>query len=114
MRKKVEKWQEPPPAKQVKVLPAPDMEPKKRRGGRRYRKMKERYGANRDNLCNGSSQMDTCVTLYRCKIIGGPQDSNTDPIAQHHPLVRAVGVKINKHIGQRGGLCMPPQSLIVS
>ena len=26
------------------VLPQPDMEPKKRRGGRRYRKMKERYG----------------------------------------------------------------------
>lgn len=44
MEKKVEKWQEPPPAKQTKVLPAPDMEPKKRRGGRRFRKMKERYG----------------------------------------------------------------------
>lgn len=40
----MEKWQEPPPAKQTKVLPAPDMEPKKRRGGRRFRKMKERYG----------------------------------------------------------------------
>ncbi len=25
------------------MLPAPDMEPKKRRGGRRFRKMKERY-----------------------------------------------------------------------
>jgi len=25
------------------VLPAPDMEPKKRRGGKRFRKMKERY-----------------------------------------------------------------------
>ncbi|KAK9805552.1 hypothetical protein WJX72_004756 [[Myrmecia] bisecta] len=44
MQRKIEKWQEPPPAKQTKVLPAPDMEPKKRRGGRRYRKMKERYG----------------------------------------------------------------------
>lgn len=44
MKKKVEKWQEPAPAKQVKVLPVPDMEPKKRRGGRRLRKMKERYG----------------------------------------------------------------------
>ena len=28
----------------LQVLPAPDMEPKKRRGGRRFRKMKERYG----------------------------------------------------------------------
>ena len=41
---KIEKWQEPPPAKFVKPLPVPDLEPKKRRGGRRLRKMKERYG----------------------------------------------------------------------
>lgn len=40
MRKKVEKWQEPPQAKQTRVLPAPDMENKKRRGGRRQRKLK--------------------------------------------------------------------------
>ena len=44
MQKKIEKWQEPPPAKQVRVLPAPDAEIKKRRGGRRARKYKERYG----------------------------------------------------------------------
>ncbi|GIL67900.1 hypothetical protein Vafri_21113 [Volvox africanus] len=42
--RKIEKWQEPPPAKQVKPLPVPDAEVKKRRGGRRLRKMKERYG----------------------------------------------------------------------
>ncbi|MEW5303488.1 MAG: hypothetical protein WDW36_006174 [Sanguina aurantia] len=42
--RKIEKWQEPPPAKTVKPLPAPDAEIKKRRGGRRLRKMKERYG----------------------------------------------------------------------
>ncbi len=41
---KIEKWQEPPPAKIVKPLPVPDLEPKKRRGGRRLRKMKERFG----------------------------------------------------------------------
>eukprot|EP00878_Enallax_costatus_P019722 GHUV01020815.1.p1 GENE.GHUV01020815.1~~GHUV01020815.1.p1 ORF type:complete len:423 (+),score=111.92 GHUV01020815.1:457-1725(+) len=44
MATKIEKWQEPPPAKTVKPLPAPDAEQKKRRGGRRLRKMKERYG----------------------------------------------------------------------
>eukprot|EP00879_Flechtneria_rotunda_P011202 GHRR01011700.1.p1 GENE.GHRR01011700.1~~GHRR01011700.1.p1 ORF type:complete len:418 (+),score=108.76 GHRR01011700.1:198-1451(+) len=44
MGAKIEKWQEPPPAKTVKPLPAPDAEQKKRRGGRRLRKMKERYG----------------------------------------------------------------------
>lgn len=41
--KKIEKWQEPPPAKQPKPLPVPDSEPKKKRGGRRLRKTKERY-----------------------------------------------------------------------
>lgn len=43
IRKKIEKWQEPPPAKQPRPLPVPDSEPKKKRGGRRLRKMKERY-----------------------------------------------------------------------
>ncbi|KAJ6798106.1 U4/U6 small nuclear ribonucleoprotein Prp31-like protein isoform X2 [Iris pallida] len=43
IRKKIEKWQEPPPAKQPKPLPVPDSEPKKKRGGRRLRKKKERY-----------------------------------------------------------------------
>jgi U4/U6 small nuclear ribonucleoprotein PRP31 len=44
MAGKIEKWQEPPQAKQAQVLPKPDLERKKRRGGRRYRKMKEAYG----------------------------------------------------------------------
>ncbi|KAJ9554537.1 hypothetical protein OSB04_018582 [Centaurea solstitialis] len=43
VHKKIEKWQEPPPAKQPKPLPVPDSEPKKKRGGRRLRKRKERY-----------------------------------------------------------------------
>lgn len=42
--KKIEKWQELPPGKTKNVLPVPDLEPKKRRGGKRYRKMKEKYG----------------------------------------------------------------------
>lgn len=44
MEAKIQKWQEPPPAKIVKPLDKPDAEAKKRRGGRRLRKMKERYG----------------------------------------------------------------------
>jgi hypothetical protein len=40
MVKKIEKWQEPPPAKTAKVLPVPDAEVRKKRGGKRYRKMK--------------------------------------------------------------------------
>ena len=42
--KKIEKWQEPPPARTSKPLPAPGVEQKKRRGGRRARALKERYG----------------------------------------------------------------------
>lgn len=41
---KIEKWQEPPPARTLKPLPVPDAEKKKRRGGRRKRMWKERFG----------------------------------------------------------------------
>ncbi|WZN61233.1 U4/U6 small nuclear ribonucleoprotein Prp31 [Chloropicon roscoffensis] len=44
IEKKIEKWQEPPPARIIRPLAVPDSGPKKRRGGRRLRKMKERYG----------------------------------------------------------------------
>merc|ERR1719189_2925805 len=43
IEKKIEKFQEPPLVKATKALPAPIEAPKKRRGGRRVRKMKERY-----------------------------------------------------------------------
>jgi len=43
IEKKVEKLQEPPPVKKTKALPTPLEAPRKRRGGRRVRKMKERY-----------------------------------------------------------------------
>lgn len=38
------KSQEPPPAPQKKVLPLPDERGKTKRGGKRYRRMKEKYG----------------------------------------------------------------------
>lgn len=41
---KLEKWQEPPPVKAIKALPIPLDAARKKRGGRRYRKMKERLG----------------------------------------------------------------------
>ena len=45
IEKKIEKWQEVPPARTAKPLPIPGGEVKKRRGGKRARAMKERYGA---------------------------------------------------------------------
>ena len=41
IQEKVAKWQEPTPGMREKALPVPRDEPKKRRGGRRVRKMKE-------------------------------------------------------------------------
>jgi len=43
IEKKIEKWQEPPPKKKEKALPAPLDLPRKRRGGAKQRKHKERY-----------------------------------------------------------------------
>ena len=45
MLKKIEKWQELPPARTAKPLPVPGGPSKKRRGGKRARAMKERFGA---------------------------------------------------------------------
>ncbi|XP_002156371.2 U4/U6 small nuclear ribonucleoprotein Prp31 [Hydra vulgaris] len=43
IERKFEKWQEPPPVKEVKALPRPDDAPRQKRGGRRVRKMKEKF-----------------------------------------------------------------------
>jgi len=40
---KIEKWHEAPPPKAPRPLSVPDTKPKKKRGGKRYRKMRERY-----------------------------------------------------------------------
>ena len=40
---KFDKWLEPPPLKETKALPRPDDAPRKKRGGRRVRKMKEKF-----------------------------------------------------------------------
>ncbi|XP_070580403.1 U4/U6 small nuclear ribonucleoprotein Prp31-like [Ptychodera flava] len=44
IERKLDKLQEPPPVKQAKPLPAPIEQSRKKRGGRRLRKMKEKYG----------------------------------------------------------------------
>lgn len=43
VEKTLEKMLEPPPVKSVKALPKPVDPPRKRRGGKRVRKMKERF-----------------------------------------------------------------------
>uniref|UniRef100_A0A7S3D1E2 Nop domain-containing protein n=1 Tax=Palpitomonas bilix TaxID=652834 RepID=A0A7S3D1E2_9EUKA len=43
VEQKIEKWQEVPPSRQVKALPVPDDKQRKKRGGKRIRRMKERF-----------------------------------------------------------------------
>lgn len=43
IEKKFDKLQEPPPVKEIKALPRPDDAPRQKRGGRRVRKMKEKF-----------------------------------------------------------------------
>lgn len=61
IEKKLDKLQEPPPVKFVKPLPKPIDPGRKKRGGKRVRKMKERYAvtelrkqANRMNFADVS------------------------------------------------------------
>ena len=42
IKRRLDKLQEPPPVKNIKPLPIPSDSGKKQRGGKRYRKMKER------------------------------------------------------------------------
>ncbi|XP_054762711.1 U4/U6 small nuclear ribonucleoprotein Prp31-like [Lytechinus pictus] len=44
IERKLAKMQEPPPPKQIKALPLPLDQPRKKRGGRRVRKMKDKLG----------------------------------------------------------------------
>lgn len=90
---KFDKWQEPPPVKMVKPLPAPIDQARKKRGGRRARKMKERLGlselrkqANRMNfgeIEEDAYQEDLGFTLGTMgkaksgKVRGPPVDSKT-------------------------------------
>lgn len=43
IRSKIAKWSEPPPLARIKPLPKPDDKLKKRRGGKRMRRLKEKY-----------------------------------------------------------------------
>jgi U4/U6 small nuclear ribonucleoprotein PRP31 len=50
---------EPPPVKNIRALPAPVDGPKKKRGGRRVRQMKERYAVT--ELRKQANRYDICI-----------------------------------------------------
>lgn len=71
IEKKLDKLQEPPPVKFVKPLPKPIDPGRKKRGGKRVRKMKERYAitefrkhANRMNFADVSFFLSFPVVFY--------------------------------------------------
>lgn len=53
---KLDKWLEPPPVKKTRALPTPLDPPAKKRGGRRYRKMRERMGMT--DMRNAANRMN--------------------------------------------------------
>lgn len=71
IEKKLDKLQEPPPVKFVKPLPKPIDPGRKKRGGKRVRKMKERYAitefrkhANRMNFADVSTLIFLSIAFY--------------------------------------------------
>ncbi|KAK9917190.1 hypothetical protein WJX75_001712 [Coccomyxa subellipsoidea] len=112
MQKKVAKWQEPPQAKQTRVLPVPDMEPKKRRGGRRARKYKERYGltdvrkaANRVNFNQPEEEFLDGDDVVGLGVLGkeGSGQLRAQARTQKQKLSAKVAKKYAKKIGGSGG-----------
>lgn len=76
IEKKLDKLQEPPPVKFIKPLPKPIEISKKKRGGKRVRKMKERYAmtefrkqANRLNFGDVSFLKDFIQRIFIIFII---------------------------------------------
>ena len=74
IEKKLDKLQEPPPVKFIKPLPKPIEGSKKKRGGKRVRKMKERYAltefrkqANRMNFGDVSFSFSISTLILNLK-----------------------------------------------
>jgi Prp31 C terminal domain len=87
MEAKIEKWQEPPPAKTVKPLPCPDGEAKKRRGGRRLRKMKERYGLTDVRHYRHAPALVLCIACSLLCTHSCDLDVSTLPAMRNQPAV---------------------------
>mmetsp|Transcript_16110 Transcript_16110/g.34858 ORF Transcript_16110/g.34858 Transcript_16110/m.34858 type:complete len:493 (-) Transcript_16110:371-1849(-) len=111
--RKIEKWQEPPPAKTAKPLPCPDAEAKKRRGGKRLRKMKERYGltdvrkaANRINFNQVEEEYMDGDEVMGLGLLGKEGSGRLRIVAkqQKMKLSAKTAKKVAKQQGARGGM----------
>ena len=71
----IAKWQEPAPAKQTRVLPVPDMEPKKRRGGRRS-------ASHCASLCSPCGLVQVDSAAHTCLWVKGGEGGQQSACAQ--------------------------------
>jgi U4/U6 small nuclear ribonucleoprotein PRP31 len=103
--KKLEKLQEPPPPKLAKPLPAPDDKPKKRRGGARARRNKEKYAVtdlrkHANRMSFGVAEEETASTGRGLGMAGSSGSGKIRLSAQEKNLLK-------KQKQQQAGLATP-------
>jgi len=110
----IEKWLEPPPARQIKALAAPDDAPRKTRGGKRMRKIKEKYQssdlmqqASRVAFASQDEGLYTGNTMESLGMIGHGATGKIRMSAAEEKNIKAAGEKALKRMrvasGQGGG-----------
>jgi U4/U6 small nuclear ribonucleoprotein PRP31 len=107
VKKRLDKLQEPPPVKKTKALPAPDDKPRKKRGGKRIRKLKEKMAqtdlakqANR--MAFGQAEEEVHMggdTMKGLGMVGQNQQSGKLRIS-----AKEQKIKLSKQAMQRRGL----------
>mmetsp|Transcript_76715 Transcript_76715/g.153946 ORF Transcript_76715/g.153946 Transcript_76715/m.153946 type:complete len:499 (+) Transcript_76715:79-1575(+) len=125
---KIAKWQEPEQARTKKALPAPDDRPSKKRGGKRARKYKEKFGmtetrkeANKRSFADfsgeyGDDAMGSDVGMLGSKQAGSssklrlPQAREKKPSAQQKNQRRAVQLSSGATNGLSSSLVFTPHA----
>jgi len=107
MRKKVAKLMEPPPVKNEKPLPKPMDKASKKRGGRRFRAMKERYGmtemrkrANRVTFGEIQEEVVQTSMGFTMGHAAGGGGNLRAPVVDQRTRVR-MSKKLKKEMGRR-------------
>jgi len=126
---KIAKWQEPQQARTKKALPAPDDRPSKKRGGKRARKYKEKFGmtetrkeANKRSFADfsgeyGDDAMGSDVGMLGSKQAGTgssklrlPQAKEKKPSVQQKNQRRAVQMSSGATNGLSSSLVFTPHA----
>lgn len=101
-KKKIAKWVEPPPQKPPRPLPVPDKNKARKRGGKRFRKMREKYtptetqrmasrmGFNvaEEEIITGDGEIVGLGMLGKHNLIGGAIRTHSKPASKNSALAR--------------------------